>query len=627
MPRTALRALFVAYVAATALHVGWVMAHEPFAFDAWNVSYDTHAEPISLGRMVRYLAFEYVHSNPRLGQWFAYLSYKLEWVGPIITPLGYLALAAAVTVLGLGRWPTGRHRAPGGAITDVRTPDRDLALAALAIGFLWFAIPHIGMLIFSRGYSTNYLLGAAIQLWFLVPLRLRPTGDASRRAVIAYGVAGVLAGMCNEHTGPTLLLFLVAYAAWRRRTTGAWPRLAIAGAIGALPGYIYIFVAPGQSARYDSLAQKVTLLGRLVQRGIVNNLEIFSGWILGAAPVLCLLVIVMIVTRDDAPSAARRAAFRLLGLVLCAGSLITITVFVSPKLGPRFYFHSCALVLACFLGIADTTLTTPRRLAPFIALAVAASAYAVGRTVPLYGRLHVAAAERVQTLLAATPGSVATLDAYEQTDLSWWYLGEDFKDPRKQEMITEYFHLRGLILRFSDPDVPLGLSDVQLVPRYHVTPATCLDQHGGLDLGTVRGLDIQRVHQASLLAIERLRDRLAAASPPGRLDQLDVTVDFLGTPPALPRPTLLVARWRPEGFEAPTAIIERKGVTAKRTLRLAGELAKSDAEFFMYRVGGEARRLGTARDALEYVPWSHGTYWALACHADECFVIATARVL
>ena len=39
-----LRALMVAYVAATAIHIGFVMAHEPFAFDAWNIANSTPEE-------------------------------------------------------------------------------------------------------------------------------------------------------------------------------------------------------------------------------------------------------------------------------------------------------------------------------------------------------------------------------------------------------------------------------------------------------------------------------------------------------------------------------------------------------------------------------------------------------
>ena len=494
--------LFVVYLAATAVHIGLVMAHEPFAFDAWNLAVDTHAQPFSVGRWLDYGWFEYTHSNPRIGQWLTYLAYKLTYFAPIATPIAYLGLAFAVTVLGLGRLPGGRRPGAGGA----RTLGRDLALATLAVGFAWFAIPRIGMIMFCRAYGANYLYGAALQLAFLVPLRLRPDGQGSRRACLAYGVLGVVAGMCNEHTGPTLVLFMVGYALWRQRTTGVRPRLAWAGAAGSILGFAAIFFAPGQASRYDGLATKVSLVGRLIQRGITSNLDIFRDWVVACAPVLGLVVIALVLARrDPAPPAsdaaparpAGDAPLRLLGLALAAGTLITMTVFVSPKLGPRFYLHGAALVLAGFLAVADHALSTPRRLAPFVVLAVAASVYAGVRSLPLYYRLSDASADRLAALAATPRGGVFTAESFEQVDDSWWFLGDDFRDVKKRDLVAAYFDLHGVIFRAVDIDAPLGVSDVTLVPRYQVTPASCLDEHGGLDLGTYRGIDIGSVHKAA----------------------------------------------------------------------------------------------------------------------------------
>jgi hypothetical protein len=70
-----LRVLCVAYIAATALHIAWIMAHEPFAFDAWQVAAGTHARPFSIERLFVFWWFEYTHSNPRIGQPLTYLAY------------------------------------------------------------------------------------------------------------------------------------------------------------------------------------------------------------------------------------------------------------------------------------------------------------------------------------------------------------------------------------------------------------------------------------------------------------------------------------------------------------------------------------------------------------------------
>lgn len=621
--------LFIAYVMATAVHIFLVSCHEPFASDAWNVMLDTHAQPPTLSNFLGYVRLEYTTSNPRLGQYLTYLAYKLDYFGPVAIAASYLALAVAVTVIGLGRWPGGRTAA------GQRTPGKDLAMIAIAIGFAWFAIPRIGKLMFCRAYATNYLFGAAVQLWFLVVLRLRLGGVARRAACIAYGLFGVAAGMCNEHTGPTLVLFMFGYAVWRGRDTGQRPWLVWAGALGSLAGFLVIFFAPGQGSRYDGLATRTTLLGKLLRRGITENLEIFRDWMLACAPVLALIVIVLIVARRprrDPPAAsadALDAPIALLGLVLVAGSLVAMTVFVSPKLGARFYFHGAALVLAAFLGIADQALGSPRRLAPFVALAVCASIYAGYRTLPLYYRLSAQSDARLAAIRATPRGTVFTAESFEQVDDTWWYLGDDFTDAGKRDMVATYYGFKGVILRAVDVNAPLGVSDVQLVPRYQVTPASCLDEHGGLELGSYRGFDITAVHRAIDAAIDRLRERLG---PQNRLDRLDVAVEFAGAAPRLPRPTLLVGRWRPGGFEHYATAIERRGGTTTRTIKLPPALVGQDVEIYAYQVRGEARRLGnataaTAATTFEYVPWSRGVYWALACRPTECFVMAVARLL
>ncbi|MBC7978440.1 MAG: hypothetical protein H7138_25935, partial [Myxococcales bacterium] len=89
-----------------------------------------------------------------------------------------------------------------------------------------------------------------------------------------------------------------------------------------------------------------------------------------------------------------------------------------------------------------------------------------------------------------------------------------------------------------------------------------------------------------------------------------------------------VARWRSSVFEAYAATIERPSAAKTRVVKLPAELAATDDEIFLYQVGGEARRIGSARDAqLTYVPWTRGVYWALACRPTECFVIAAVRAL
>jgi hypothetical protein len=600
------RIVFAAYAAATAVHVGFVMAREPFEFDAWNIAVDTGAQPFSLGRFFAYWKYEYTHSNPRIGQAFTYLAYKLSAFAVITTPLAFLALTLAVFVLATTRWPR---------------RNRDLALWAIAIGSCWFALPQIGKTMFCRAYGANYLYGAVLQLWFLVPLRLgvRASPGSSLRSargtsppylrhpahfvrspparLALYALAGVIAGLCNEHTGPALCLFMALYA-WRSRD-----RFVIAGAAGVIAGFAAIFFAPGQGERYEGLAQQVSLVGRLVQRGVIGNLEIFRDGLLAAAPLLGLIAIVCaIAARNDVRP---RAALNLIGGALIAAIVVTATIFVSPKLGSRFFVAPMALLLAGFVALCDEVLTTPRRLAPFVVLAVAASGYAAARTVPMYARLADQSAARITALEATKPGTVFTAESFEQVDDSWWFLGDDFRDIRKRRMVRDYFALAGVVFRAYDADAPLAVSDVRLVPEAGSGPVARFELDG------YRALDIDSIHKATLDAIARL-------DPP--VDHLDLAVEFTGARPELPRAKLYLSRWTPTSFEHYAGAIRRESRTT-RVVDVPKEVA--EAELYIFHIAGKLEKLDASH---RFTPWGTGIYWALACRGDACFVFATAKL-
>lgn len=570
-----LRALAVVYVALTGIHIGWVMAHEPFAFDAWNVALDTGAKPFSVSRFFSYWAYEYTHSNPRVGQAATYLAYKLTWFAVIATPVAFVALTLAVVVLATRRWPRG---------------GRDFALWAMAIGSCWFALPQLGKTMFCRAYGANYLYGAAIQLWFLVPLRLGARATPVRIAL--YALAGIVAGLCNEHTGPVLCLGLALYA-WRSRD-----RMAIAGAVGAVVGFAAIFFAPGQGERYEGLAQQASLAGRVLQRGVTGNLEIFRDGLLAAAPLLGVIVLACLAARE------RPKALRLVGGAIAVACLVTATIFVSPKLGSRFFLAPMALLLAAFIAVADEALLAPRQLAPFVVLAVAASIYAGARTIPLYARVKQQSDVRIAQLEASKPGTVFTAEAFEQVDDSWWYLGDDFRDIKKRRMIIDYFALGGLVFRAYDPTSPLGVSDVRLVAQ---TGTGCVPR---FELEGFRALDIASLHAATLDAIAHLEPQP---------DHLDVAVEFAGAPPAFPAP-LMLSRWTSAHFEHYAGAIRREDRTT-RVVDVPAELAGAD--LYIFHIAGRLEHLDASH---RFKPWGNGIYWALACRRDACFVFGATRL-
>lgn len=610
-----LRTLFVAYVTTTIAHIVYVVSREPFAFDAWNVAVDSGAEPITIGRFFAFWKSQYLSSNPRIGQPLAYLAYKLVGFGEVGTTLAFLSSAVAAFVIGNGRFPSWKR-------------GFDLALLTVAIGFLWFVVPEIGSLMFCRAYSTNYLWAASFQLWFVAALRLlarRATATTSSREVAGCAVLGLVAGMSNEHTGPTLLIFAAAMSWWTWKRDHRWSQPIVAGLVGAVVGFLIIFFAPGQGQRYDGLAQRLSLKERLLARGISANLDIFEDLLYAAGPLLVILMLAIILgslSKADDDHEGRRerwaASLRVLGLAISAGMLITMTVFVSPKLGSRFYMHSMLLVLAAFLGVLNAYLNSARTIAPFIVLAVLSSIYAAARTVPLYTRLDRESDHRIAGLVATPRDGVYTAESWEQVPGSWWFLGDDFRDQKKRELVSRYFDIKRVVFRGLNQFAALGVSDVRLYTNYEFDREICIDEQASIMIDPYIGRDVPAIHHAFLDAVAEVSE-----SNVGRLLSMDLLATFQGEAPPMPRDKLYVARWSRDAFEGYIAKVSRIGRTTEREILPEAKLSQLSGELYLVAIGDSPRKLGPIKSEkpYRYVPWRTGTYWVLACDTAACWVV------
>ncbi|MEO8548728.1 MAG: DUF6056 family protein [Kofleriaceae bacterium] len=607
----ALRLAFWVYVAVTIVHIAYVVNHEPFSFDAWNVARDTGAKPFSFGNFFAFWKQQYTTSNPRIGQPLTYFAYKVVGVAEVGTPLAFFAILVGGFALGTGRFPS-------------RTNGRDLATLAIGIGVMWFVSPNMPAYMFCRAYATNYIWAIAIQLWFLVPIRLG-LKTASVPRLIGYFLIGVVAGMCNEHTGPTLIAVTVGWAFWRWRKDREVRPLVLVLLAGAIVGYAIIFFAPGQSQRYEGIAEHFSAVQQILVRGIAGNTEIYLGLLEAAAPVLVVALLAMAIgmVNDDRDDAAlvrthQQRALGFLAVTFLAASLITITVFASPKLGPRFYLHATMLLLAALLGVIHAFVYRPRAFAPFLAMAVLSSGYAIARTVPSYHRTALDSQRRLSELAATRPGGVYTASAWDQVGEGWWTLGDDLRDQLKQEFVAQYFGLDRVLFRGGDQWKPLGLSDVKLTMHYDIDPAVCLDQLDQLEIKPWMGRDVKAIQHAFLDAITNIR-RVSGST----VKSIDLTASFLGDTPPLPRKKLYVARWANGELEGYVSKIARSGRTAARQLVLPKNLV-GDWDMYVMAVGDPPKLVGKSTDkTLSYEPWTSGTYWVLACKPDYCFVTSS----
>jgi hypothetical protein len=595
-------AAFVALVAAVAVHLVIVVLAEPFAFDAWNIEADTRGEPFSLDAWARYVWSQYTGGNPRLGQAFAYLGYKVEWTTAVLTPIAWLAFVTGIVSLGLARRPSLRSTS-------------DLALLTFALGVAWLVLPFPGTIVFTRAYAANYLYSAAFQIWFLHVVRRydAPWVVAARPwQCVVFALAGVLAGAANQHTGPMLFIVTagVAWHLWRRRQERRW--LLIAGAIGLAIGYAVLFFAPGNSVHYDNLAGEASLSQRVVSRGIGYNAYILREYLVAAAPVLVATLLALLAARPDRElGAARRGVLIALG----CGVIIVVTLFASPKLGPRFFFFPLALLLAAFVHLVDAIRPGRRALIGLAALGVFASGYIAFSSITLYRRLHRQSEVRLAELRAAKPGESVVVTPWEIVDMHWLFWGDDFKDPRKRRLVQDYFKTGPIEWFGPARTAPLGVAGIgfwiELEPP-------------GVDQATFQPasweVDIPLLTRQLEHAVARARTRTAG------LTAAELRVRLPRTPAGLPDRPLVVARWTPhDGIEAfPPAVRHASADGTTRAAMIPVPLLR--AEWFVWPVGLAARPAVRSVDAeltFELAPGR--THWLIACLPERCVVTAVVR--
>jgi hypothetical protein len=484
----------------------------------------------------QYGRHNYFHYNPRIGDVLLAIVDGSRLFHLIATPLVQLGALITAFMIAFARLP--------------RPTLRDTQLLLFMQVMIWLVIPIPGIIYFYRPIATNYLWAFTITLALFVPYRLALASTSARpqlwRVPIMLAL-GWLAGMSNEHTGPTAMVAMAAfvYAAWGRGQLRAWM---ISGAIGLYIGYPMLFFAPGQSVRYMGLAIRETPAKLLADRGVTGCLEILIQFIsesrLGIAMFVAAVVryVISFRRRGERTPSLPRETFTTAALLAAASGAIVVTLFMSPTTTDRVFYASGVLLVAAFASCAER-LFAERSVRHLVVGACAlVFAYHVVQFVAIYGEVKAENDERIARLETATPGTVAYLPPYEQTGRSRWHLGDDFQTyPWLAEYIaSELYDLA---------NVQVGGLGGQPLVRYRVarTFDPPLDPRLGARLPRIQGIPSYRQWQRDPLTRVRIAAQLTGYEG-HRLVRF--RVGALGLPFDDPkhRPILAV-QWTRNGFE------------------------------------------------------------------------------
>lgn len=157
-------------------------------------------------------------------------------------------------------------------------------IAGLICSFLivWFTLPSIGSVIFWLVGSCNYLWGTTLVFIFIYRYYNFISSDKENRKdsvclAILWFFYGIIAGWCNENTsgmGIFVCILFTLYVYIKNKQITKWQ---ISGLLGAIAGYLFMLLAPGNFIRSNAFDTPSNPLKRLLEGFIRANAKAFTA--------------------------------------------------------------------------------------------------------------------------------------------------------------------------------------------------------------------------------------------------------------------------------------------------------------------------------------------------------------
>ncbi|MBV8757910.1 MAG: hypothetical protein JO257_11560 [Deltaproteobacteria bacterium] len=447
--------------------------HTPVLLDDWyQLTWHRH-HAFGLASIWEYGHYNYFHFNPRIGDVILMMVNGPRAIHLVATPLVQMAFLPLAFAVIFARWP--------------RPTLRDLSLLVILQTLVWLAMPIPGIVYFYRPFATNYLWAFTTMLGLFAVYRLelaRPAGAQRWWLVPLMLPLGWVAGMGNEHTGPTAMIAMAALVwwAWKQKRLRAWM---VSGLVGLYIGYPMLFFAPGQHLRYAGMATKASPIKLLAERGLSGTGGITIDFLAEAQLALDVVLVAVLIglARGGLRELPRKTVVAASAFLAAALGMVG-TLFASPTVGERLFFAPVVLFCAALVLFADWLLETPAARRFLVIACTLLFAWQVERMVQVLAEGYAENAHRLSLLAAAPANSVAVIPPYDKYKRSRWWWGDDLQYASLREYVAnEVYDLSGIEydqhLHWSEPtphdhfvatrtfDPPLSpAEDQKLAPRY-----------------------------------------------------------------------------------------------------------------------------------------------------------------
>lgn len=148
---------------------------------------------------------------------------------------------------------------------------------------VWTFSPNWGMTTIWLDGSVNYLWGSAIRLAALLPFRLYADDGAQKHSLIKTPlifIACAIAGATNENTSAAFIGMIFLFCVYYKIKKFKLPAWSVCGFFGALLGFAFMVLAPGNSKRIDVWSEENnSVLSRItnIPANAVLYLSVFAG--------------------------------------------------------------------------------------------------------------------------------------------------------------------------------------------------------------------------------------------------------------------------------------------------------------------------------------------------------------
>jgi hypothetical protein len=225
----------------------------------------------------------------------------------------------------------------------------DLLLFA-GVNFLVYLFqPVFGETILWLTGSANYLWGTSFILLFMLPYRLYDGQRPLKYTLLKSAgmlLLGVIAGWTNENTAAAMLLMTVAFVWFYHSQKWKVPAWTIAGLIGAIAGYLFMILAPGNFFRAELRTGGMTMdLFHLSYRALTSTELLFQY--LGILNLLGFILLLLFKRHADKDTSYSRNKFLIAAYFTGAMTSVYIMLF-SPFFPPRAWFGAATFNIIAF---------------------------------------------------------------------------------------------------------------------------------------------------------------------------------------------------------------------------------------------------------------------------------------